>query len=224
MKMKIGLLLASIMLLLSACASNDSTKLKKLESEISALKQENEQLKGEQASLSTAAKDSDSLAVSEDVKEVKQEDLTPQVITLMKGQPYSIEDFAEVIVSKTQFSKKIEPSSPGSYYTYYESKEADSTYLAITLKIKNLADSGKTADTLADIKFKYDGKYEYTTFTILEEGSGEDFTYANISSIQPLKTGTLLYLAEVPKEIETDEKPLSAEIKINGEAYEYKIR
>ncbi|WP_052675751.1 hypothetical protein [Paenibacillus sp. IHBB 10380] len=97
--------------------------------------------------------------------------------------------------------------------------------MAITLKIKNLTELGKTADKLADVKIKYDNKYEYNTFKVLEEGSGEDFTYANISSIEPLKTGTLLYLAEIPKEIvTTDKKPLNAEIEINGETYEYKIR
>ncbi|WP_174469017.1 hypothetical protein [Paenibacillus graminis] len=53
---------------------------------------------------------------------------------------------------------------------------------------------------------------------------GEDFTYSSISNIEPLKNGTLVYLAEVPDEVKSGSKPLYAEVNIEGEIYRYTIR
>ncbi|CQR51576.1 hypothetical protein [Paenibacillus riograndensis] len=83
---------------------------------------------------------------------------------------------------------------------------------------------GKQADSFADIQVKYDNQYEYVTFSTLEDNGGEDFTYSNITNIEPLKNGTLVYLAEVPDEVQSGDKPLYAEVNIEGEIYRYTIR
>ncbi|MNN74284.1 hypothetical protein D3C81_1904680 [compost metagenome] len=58
----------------------------------------------------------------------------------------------------------------------------------------------------------------------MEDNGGEDFTYSNITNIEPLKNGTLVYLAEVPDEVQSGDKPLYAEVNIEGEIYRYTIR
>lgn len=79
------------------------------------------------------------------------------------------------------------------------------------------------ADEVADVEVKYDNKYEYSTFDTMEKNGGEDFTYTNISRIEPLKNGTLVFLAEVPDEVKSSGKPLYADFKIEGETYRYTI-
>ncbi|MBE7901039.1 bZIP transcription factor [Paenibacillus polymyxa] len=153
--------------------------------------------------------------------EQKQEDT---VTPIKKGETVTIQDFADITVTGNKISKKIEPSKPGDFHTLYESKETDSTFFALIIKAKNLGAEGIKADKIAEVNLKFDNKYDYDTFSTIEERGGEDFTYTNITSVDPLKTGTLYYLSEIPNEVAKSEKPLKAEIKIQDKVYEYTIR
>ncbi|MFS8212691.1 YgdI/YgdR family lipoprotein [Paenibacillus polymyxa] len=153
--------------------------------------------------------------------EQKQEDT---VTPIKKGETVTIQDFADITVTGNKISKKIEPSKPGDFHTLYESKETDSTFFAIFIKAKNLGAEGIKADKIAEVNLKFDNKYDYDTFSTIEERGGEDFTYTNITSVDPLKTGTLYYLSEIPNEVAKSDKPLKAEIKIQDKVYEYTIR
>lgn len=135
-----------------------------------------------------------------------------------------VDDFADITVTSNKIAKKIEPSKPGRFYTYYQSKEADSSYFALILKAKNLSTEGITADKIAEVGLKYDNKYDYDTFSTIEKRGGEDFTYTNITDIDPLKTGTIYYLVEIPNEVAKSDKPLKAEIKIQDQTFEYTVR
>lgn len=55
--------------------------------------------------------------------------------------------------------------------------------MVVTISIKSLLESGKSADEFASVTIKYDGKYEYNTFSTIEENGGADFSYTNITSI-----------------------------------------
>ncbi|MDR6776231.1 hypothetical protein J2W98_000478 [Paenibacillus peoriae] len=153
--------------------------------------------------------------------EQKQEDT---VTPIKKGETLTIQDFADITVTGNKISKKIEPSKPGDFHTLYESKETDSTFFALIIKAKNLGAEGIKADKIAEVNLKFDNKYDYDTFSTIEERGGEDFTYTNITSVDPLKTGTLYYLSEIPNEVAKSDKPLKAEIKIQDKVYEYTIR
>ena len=60
---------------------------------------------------------------------------------------------------------------------------------------------------------------------VTEDASGEKLeTYPNLYSIDPLKSLKYRFVADVPKEIETDGKPLQDVITINGNIYLYNIR
>ncbi|MBE0343929.1 bZIP transcription factor, partial [Paenibacillus sp. 28ISP30-2] len=144
------------------------------------------------------------------VEQKQEEAVTP----IKKGETVTIQDYVDITVTGNKISKKIEPSKPGDFHTFYESKEADSTFLAVILKAKNLSAEGIEADEIADVNLKYDNKYDYDTFSTIENRGGEDFTYTNITNVDPLKTGTLYYLAEIPNEVAKSDKPLKAEIKV----------
>ena len=213
----------------SAGAGRELTK--KLKAEISELKKENKFLKEENEALKkdlavkpvTAKEEGgtadlstgDSLAAANSGDEYKR---------IVKGTPLTIDDTGEYTITKTSFSKIVNPSNPGSYYTYYEAKEPGTTYLAITLKVKNLAGQAINAGRVADVEVTYDNKYVYSTFATMEKNGGEEFTYTNISTIGPLKKGTLVFLAEVPDEVKSSSKPLYADFNIEGETYRYTIK
>ncbi len=220
----------------AGCSSGNSSSAgentEKLKTEISKLQEENKQLKEENDKLkqeasaaavaatgNTEAADSTNEGGSTNTSGSEEQDKA-----IVKGQPLTIGGIAEYTITKTSFAKKVIPSKPGSFYTYYEAKEPGTTYLAITLKVKNLGGEGKAADSFAEMQVKYDNQYEYKTFSTLEKNGGEDFTYTNISDVEPLKNGTLVYLAEVPDEVQTGDKPLYAEVKIEGQTYRYTIR
>lgn len=133
------------------------------------------------------------------------------------------EDVYEVTVIGYDFGKKIMPSNPPSYYTYYEAKEEGHQYLDLKLNYKNLEATGIDADTVASAKLKYAGKYEYTSFSVIEDSDG-DFTYSNITDISPLTVGKMHYLFEIPDEVADGTEPLVATITVKGNTYEFVIR
>lgn len=200
MKFVTGILVAAAFLTLAACSPKQSATTNDTKQATST------------ATTSTTP--------AEPVEQKQEDTVTP----IKKGETVTLQDYADIKVTGHKISKKIEPSKPGSFYTLYESKEADSTYFALIIKVKNLSAEGIKADKIAEVNLKYDNKYDYNTFSTIEERGGEDFTYTNITEVDPLKTGTLYYLAEIPNEAAKSDKPLKAEIKVQDKVYEYTVR
>lgn len=131
----------------------------------------------------------------------------------------------EVKIKETGFKQDIVPSNPNSYYTHYQVKDTNNTYFYLTIEAKNISTLGLRADNVAKAKVKYNDKYEYTTFSTIEETGGGTFTYTNITDISPLTTRTLYYLVELPKKIsEETDTSVKAEITINDNTYELNVR
>lgn len=131
----------------------------------------------------------------------------------------------EVTIRETGFKQDIVPSNPNSFYTHYQVQDTNNTYFYIILDVKNISTLGLRADNVAKVKMKYDNKYEYDTFSAIEESGGGTFTYTNITNIAPLTTRKIYYLVEVPKTIaEENETAVEAEITINNNTYLLKIR
>lgn len=122
----------------------------------------------------------------------------------------------EFSILSTEFATKVEPPKPGSFHSFYEVKDTDKVYSHIVIRVKNLGGSNVSADDILQLKVKYDGKYEYSGFTAVEEDDGSDFTYANITSIPPLTSKTLHVLAEVPKEVQESGKSVEWVVKADG--------
>lgn len=156
--------------------------------------------------------------------EGKKMDEKPLIKTIKLDEMIVINDFSEITLKGNVFGKVIDPPNPGDFYTHYENEEADQIFLDTIISVKSLLTSGKSAGDFASVKIIYDDKYEYTTFSTIEENGGSDFTYTNITNIEPLQTGVLHFLASVPSSVENDGKPLKAIITVNGETYEQIIR
>ncbi|WP_340017697.1 bZIP transcription factor [Paenibacillus sp. FSL H3-0457] len=212
MKIVPGILLISAFLTLAACSPQPNADLKSdgvVANEVESTVSQTEPTEESKDEITT-----DSVNEEQEIT----------ATTIKKNDTVTIDGYAELSVSKQKFSKKIEPSKPGNFYTYYESKEEDSTYFALTVKAKNLYTTGIDADEIANVTLIYDNQYDYPTFSTVEEKGGEDFTYSNITSVNPLKTTTLYYLAEIPNEVADSDKPLKALIKVKDNTFEYTIR
>ncbi len=80
-----------------------------------------------------------------------------------------VNDFAEITLKSNNLGQIINPPNPGDFYTYYENKEPNQVFLDTVITVKSLQTSGKEASDFVSVKIIYDDKYEYTTFSTLEE-------------------------------------------------------
>lgn len=132
------------------------------------------------------------------------------------------EEKYELTMKTHRFGKTIEPPNTSGYYRYYDASEGHQ-YLEIVFDYKNLTASDVRADKISSIKIKYNDKYEYSGFAVIEDSDG-DFTYSNITSIAALSTGKMHYLIEVPDEVVNDTASIVATIKCGQDDYKLNIR
>lgn len=209
-----------IMLLLTGCTnvSNEDVSLLK-----NTIKEQELKIKDLEKELEALGVQGREQAESERMSERDKEE-NEDSIFIETGQNVVIDDYCEFVITSTTFSKKIMPPRPDSFYSYYEAKEPKTTYLDVVIDIKSLLTTGKIADEFATVKIVYNDKYEYSTFSTIEEDNGSDFTYTNITSIEPLKRGILHFLAEVPEEVESGDESVIAIVTIYNQNYKYTIR
>ena len=94
----------------------------------------------------------------------------------------------------------------------------------IVLNCKNISTLDIRADKVATVNVKYKNSYKYSSFSTIPS-STLGFTYTNITSIEPLTSDQIYYLAKMPKTVEDDtESPIEVEIKVNDTTYIYKYR
>lgn len=146
-----------------------------------------------------------------------------EIVKLNVNETATKENKYELTVLSSNFGKTILPPNTSGYYSYYEAKTDGHQYLEIKYNYKNLGQSNVTADDVVSMTIKYDEKYDYTGFCIIED-EDNDFTYANITSIAPLTTGKLHYLFDVPDEVANSSGSIVATIKCGTDKYEIKLR
>ena len=126
-------------------------------------------------------------------------------------------------LNKVEISRRVQPDVPPSYYTYYQA-EADHTYIYVNASITNKEKYALECDEIYSVTADFDGGYEYKGFNIADDDDG-DFTYANITSVEPLATLGVHCLVDCPQIIEDESKPLYITLNLkNGSQYKYVIR
>lgn len=157
---------------------------------------------------------------SENVSEtVKKDEGIPEI---KLGQTISTEDY-DFTLNKVELSYRVEPDYKPSYYHYYDAPENE-IYVYVNASIKNKKKMSVDCDTIYTATVDYNDGYTYDGFHIADDYDG-DFTYANITDIDPLQTLGVHSLISCPEEVETSDAPLFVTIKIRGgEKYKYTIR
>lgn len=122
--------------------------------------------------------------------------LKPKITTINMGEKLIKENIYEVTYVESYLTKKVEPTQPNDFYSYYES-DMDKTYAVAKYKIKNLNSTDIDADEVLATRVIVDGKYEYTGFNVIEKEG-------NLSIYEPITPMTEVYvytLIDIPDSI-----------------------
>ena len=141
---------------------------------------------------------------------------------IMAGETVSTEKY-DFTVNRVEFSYRVEPDTPPSWYTYYDAPDNE-VYIYLNASVKNKQKNSVECDEIYSVTADYDDGYTYKGFNIADDTDG-DFTYANITSVEPLQTLGVHNLTACPKEVETSDKPLFLIITLkDGTKLKYTIR
>lgn len=134
-----------------------------------------------------------------------------------------MEDTCEFYVDFATVTGDVIPTNASGWYSHYQA-DNDKVFVDICVAYKNLSEKNREADKILSGTLFFGGKYQYTGFAIVEEKSRSNFTYANITSIDPLSMEYLHYLFEVPAEVENSDGALTALLNIEGSPYVITVR
>lgn len=147
---------------------------------------------------------------------------TPTIQPIALGETVITENY-EFTLNRAEFSYRVEPDAPPSWYTYYEAPD-NQVYLYLNVSIKNTQKHSLPCDEVYSVTVDYNSGYTYRGSFIADDTDG-DFTYANITSVEPLQTLGVHCLVACPEEAETSEHPMFATITMkDGSKYQYTIR
>lgn len=135
----------------------------------------------------------------------------------------AIEGYAEITLDLAELTTTVKPPNPGSFYTYYEVKDPNTTYAHLAVTFKNTMNISKDADEALKVGLIYGNKYEYRAFDVIEEKGGTDFTFTGITKIEPLMSEKLHYLAEIPADAANNDLDIVFVIQANGNQYYYQL-
>lgn len=167
-----------------------------------------------------AGPDNEKAYISIDV-EKKPEFLAEEISV---GGTYTIPDLCEFTINYVELKKEVTPPHPSGYYTYYP-EEDGKTYIDLSVSIKNTRTTRRGADEFGIVTAICGDGYEYNAFSIIEEKNGSDFTYTNITNVDPLETANIHYLTSIPNELADDETvSIYLEITILDQNYTLSIR
>lgn len=127
----------------------------------------------------------------------------PEAEAIQLGKTCTITDLCEFTVDYADLKKEVLPPNPDSFYSYYKEKDG-MTYLDVAISTKNLRTTARGADEFGSVKAICGAGYEYDGFSVIEESGGSDFTYTNITNIDPLQTSVIHYLISIPNELADD--------------------
>lgn len=197
--------------------SDSIAKIEKLEQENATLKDENSKLQEE----INKYKEQEAEVAAKEKKEQKEKNQYKQINI---GDTVTVENYGEFVIESCNLTQKITPSNPASFYTYYEVKDPQEIYLDVVMNFKNTSTIGIGADKITDVKVIYSNGYEYGSFSTIEESGGSNFTYTNITTIEPLKSSKLHYIATLPIEAKDSQESIKIQFTVYDNKYELQVR
>lgn len=218
--------------LLAACSvqAPDTSQINVLQTGVAELRDENMQVKEtldqlmavQNATIEVVA--SPTIEITPTFKSKPTKTTEKKIRELNIDETVTITDYCEFTLEQVEFSKKVMPFNASGYYNFYEAKDPETTFLHIVVRYKNLDNTDKLADSFGSMEAIYNEKYEYTSFSIIEKENRSDFAFSNITSIKPLSTGFIHYLANVPEEVESSGSPILIKLTVNGEVFQYQVQ
>ena len=153
--------------------------------------------------------------------EVTPEEETPKAVEVNKGDTVSTDNF-DIKIKKIEISHEVLPEMTDGFYNYYEAEDGK-VYIFVAADVTNKSKNSVGCDEIGSVTANYNDGYEYSSFVAVEDSS-IGFTYANISSIEPLMTQGVKFIIECPAEIEENDNPLFLTFNIDGKEFIHTIR
>lgn len=133
-----------------------------------------------------------------------------------------VTDAMEVTINSVKLTYDVLPDDTSGFYTHYEADKGK-VYISVDADVTNKAKQNLGCDEIGTIIANYNDGYTYRGFVVVKD-STTGFTYANITSVDPLETRGIKWLIECPQEVETSTNPLYLEISIEGQKFKYTVR
>ncbi len=172
--------------------ADNSAEIESLKAQVQELEKENNELKQQ---LTTIAE----TTTAEETK-------APQTgIPISIGETISNE-YVEITINKVELVYDVLPDDVSGFYSHYEADQGN-VYLHIDADVKNMGKQNLACDEILKATADYNNGYTYSGFPVAED-SNTGFTYANITSINPLETLGVHYLFKCPQEVEESSNPL----------------
>ncbi|SFR63859.1 hypothetical protein [Anaeromicropila populeti] len=233
MKKQHYILLILLCFSLAACSSKDSSvstgtedfekQIKELKQQITDLESENEELKEQLDTFSLDDFDGfDGFDLAEEESTEESTDVDESTMEVVEEGDTIVTERMEIKLNKVEFSHDVLPDNVDGMYTHYEA-DADHVYIHIDTDIKNILKQKIGCDELLSVEADYNDGFNYSGFTVPENGD-TDFTYDNITSIDPLETKGIRFLIDCPQEVEDTDNSLFVIFEIDQKKYKYIIR
>ena len=141
--------------------------------------------------------------------------------TFSLKQKITFTDLCEITLESIEYTTRVEPPQPKERYNYYQVKDDGKVFLHSVFSVKNLKGYTVEANEIMALRVVFDNQYDYFGFAITEDDGGNDFNSTYSSTIKPLYTEKIHFIAEVPIEVRDSGKSVSVRIIIGGKILEY---
>ena len=125
----------------------------------------------------------------------------------------------ELKMKSMEFTPKIVPDDPTTFYSSFEVDDPENTYFHTVFEVKNLRPSQEVADQIMTVTLLPENKTGYLCAAAVERNG--DFYLSDDAVVFPLATDTIHYLTEVPLAMADAHKPAAVQITVNGHALTY---
>lgn len=154
------------------------------------------------------------------VTETKSNPPTNTLKTVSLNESFSESVIAEITINSTEFTDKVVPTNPDSFYTYYKSDEGN-TYFVANGILKNLKKEAEDMDKLVSVDAVYGDGYTYHCLILRDRRGDLKSIYEYIDPLQPehIKIAT-----QLPAEAVNDNKPLKLIFNLSNKKYVLVVR
>lgn len=207
-----SLIISTILLSSTGCSTTQETSQSK--KDLSVIEKENNELKSEMEALKTS--------IESTIEEVETTTEPSEEKTEIKIGDVISNENKEITIKNIEFSYDVLPDKIDGFYNHYPADDGK-VYIHIDTDVKNLQKQNLDCDKIMSVTADYNNGFTYKSQTSPEDDS-TGFTYANITSIDPLETLGVRFLIDCPEEVKTSENPLFLNLTVDKKEYKYTIK
>ena len=154
------------------------------------------------------------------ITESTYDNITDKIENVSLNESFSEPVIAEITIKSTEFTDKVIPTNPSSFYTYYKSDEG-TVYFVANGVLKNLKKEAEDMDKLVSVDAVYGDGYKYNCMLLRDRRGDLNGSYEYIDPLQP---ENIKIAVQLPKEAATDNKSLKLIFYLSTKKYVLVVR